>query len=45
MSAPSTYAERGLDAATVEHFGIGYARDSWNDVLKRFGGNDAARRS
>jgi DNA primase len=36
--------QRGLDAAVVTQFGIGYARDSWSDVLKRFGGNDAARR-
>jgi DNA primase len=34
---------RGLDAATTNQFAIGYARDSWNDVLRRFGGNDVAR--
>jgi len=36
---------RGLERATIEHFGIGYAPNSWNEVLKRFGGSDAERRS
>jgi DNA primase len=36
---------RGLERATIEHFGIGYAPNSWNEVLKRFGGNDTERRA
>ena len=35
--------KRGLTPETIERFGIGYAPNSWNDVLRRFGGNDAAR--
>ena len=35
MSAQrSTSSNRGLTAETVERFGIGYAPNSWNDVLK-----------
>src|SRR5580704_4565043 len=34
---------RALEAPTIAQFAIGYARDSWNDVLRRFGGSDAAR--
>jgi DNA primase len=34
---------RALDAPTIAQFAIGYARDSWNDVLRRFGGSDAER--
>jgi DNA primase len=34
---------RGLSADTLSQFAIGYARDSWNDVLRRFGGSDGAR--
>ena len=39
-----TYAttKRGLTKETIERFGIGYAPNSWNDVLRRFGGNEAA---
>jgi DNA primase len=39
-----TYAttKRGLAKETIERFGIGYAPNSWNDVLRRFGGNEAA---
>jgi len=38
-------ARRGLDRETVEKFGIGYAPNSWSEVLRRFGGgNDEARR-
>ena len=37
-------ARRGLTAATVERFGIGYAPSSWNEVLKRFGGGEAERK-
>jgi DNA primase len=36
-------AKRGLDAATLGQFAIGYAPDSWNEVLKRFGASDNAR--
>ena len=35
-------AKRGLTNETIERFGIGYAPNSWNDVLRRFGGNEAA---
>jgi DNA primase len=38
-------AKRGLDRETVEKFGIGYAPNSWNEVLRRFGGSDEARRA
>jgi DNA primase len=37
-------AKRGLTTETIEKFGIGYAPNSWNDLLRRFGGNDAAVR-
>jgi DNA primase len=39
-----TYAttKRGLTEETIEKFGIGYSLNSWNDVLRRFGGNEAA---
>ena len=40
------YVERrGLVRETLEHFGIGYAPNSWNEVLRRFGGGDAERRA
>jgi DNA primase len=35
-------ARRGLDASALERFQIGYAKDSWNEVLKRFGTNEEA---
>jgi DNA primase len=38
-------AKRGLDQETVEKFGIGYAPNSWNEVLRRFGGTEEARRA
>jgi DNA primase len=38
-------AKRGLDQPTTEKFGIGYAPNSWNDVLRRFGGEDESRRA
>jgi DNA primase len=38
-------ARRGLDRQTVEKFGIGYAPNSWNEVLRRFGGSDESRRA
>jgi len=34
---------RGLEAATIKDFAIGFARESWNDVLRRFGTSDGAR--
>jgi DNA primase len=37
-------AHRGLSGPVIAQFALGYARDSWNDVLKRFGGSDSARR-
>ena len=37
-------AKRGLTAATCERFAIGYALDSWNELLRRFGASDAERR-
>jgi DNA primase len=36
--------KRGLTAQTIERFQIGYAPNSWNDVLRRFGADDAQRR-
>jgi DNA primase len=36
---------RGLTAQTIAHFGIGYAPDSWNAVLKHFGTGEAERRT
>jgi len=37
-------AQRGLTAATQERFAIGYAPDSWNELLRHFGGSDAERK-
>jgi len=37
--------KRGLERATVEKFGIGFAPNSWNEVLRRFGGSEAERKS
>jgi DNA primase len=36
---------RGLTSDTLAQFGIGYAPDSWNAVLKRFGAGEAERRA
>ncbi len=36
---------RGLEPEILEHFRIGYAPNSWNEVLKRFGGTEAERRT
>ncbi len=36
---------RGLDAAIVERYRIGYAPDAWNEVLRRFGATDESRRA
>jgi DNA primase len=41
--ARSYAAKRGLDDATLVQFAIGYAPDSWNEVLKRFGASDVSR--
>jgi DNA primase len=38
-------SQRGLTPATVELFRIGYASDSWNDVLRRFGEREQERRT
>jgi DNA primase len=35
---------RGVTSETLERFGIGYAPNSWNDVLRRFGGTEEARK-
>jgi len=37
-------AKRGLTAATCERFAIGYAPDSWNELLRRFGASDGERK-
>ena len=40
------YVERrGLEAATLEQFSIGYAPNSWNEVLRRFGAGETERRA
>jgi DNA primase len=41
--AQSYAAKRGLGADTIAAFGIGYAPNSWNEVLKRFGASEASR--
>ncbi len=39
------YAQRrGLDASAIEKFAIGYSANSWNDILRKLGTNDTARR-
>ncbi|HEU5137152.1 MAG TPA: DNA primase [Steroidobacteraceae bacterium] len=37
--------KRGLTRDTVDKFMIGFATNSWNEVLKRFGANDADRKA
>jgi len=38
-----TYAaRRGLNAEFIERFGIGYAPESWNELLRRLGRNERA---
>jgi DNA primase len=38
------YAQkRGLEPATIATYGIGYAPNAWNEVLKRFGASDVSR--
>ena len=36
-------AQRGLAPETIARFGLGYAANSWNEVLRRFGAADADR--
>jgi DNA primase len=36
--------KRGLTSETLERFAIGYAANSWNDTLRRFGATDAERK-
>jgi len=36
-------AKRGLSAETLERFTIGYAPNSWNELLRRFGAGNAER--
>ena len=36
---------RGLEPATLERFQIGYAANSWSDVLRRFGVDEPSRHS
>ena len=36
---------RGLEAAALERFRIGYAPDAWNEVLRRFGATEPARKA
>ena len=43
--ARSYVAQRGLQPATIERFRIGYASDSWNDVLRRFGASEREQRA
>jgi len=35
---------RGLNPEVIERFAIGYAPNSWHELLKRFGGTDEGRR-
>lgn len=35
--------KRGLNREIAERFGMGYAPNSWNDILRRFGDSDATR--
>jgi DNA primase len=37
-------AQRGLSHETIERFGLGYAANSWNDVLRHFGAQEADRK-
>ena len=36
-------AGRGLDAEIIQRFGIGYAPNAWNEVLRRFGRDGSSR--
>ncbi len=37
-------AQRGLSREIIERFSIGYAPNSWNEVLRRFGGAEEGKR-
>ncbi len=37
-------AKRALSSETVERFAIGYAPNSWNELLRRFGAGEAERK-
>ena len=41
--ARSYATRRGLDTEVIALFGIGYAPNAWNEVLKRFGASEASR--
>lgn len=41
--ATAYVAKRGLSAATIEKYGIGYAPDSWDLLLKQLGASKPAR--
>ena len=43
--AQSYAAQRGLAPETIERFRIGYASDSWNEVLRRFGARERDQRA
>jgi DNA primase len=45
LRAREYLTRRGLTSDTIAQFGIGYAPDSWNAVLKRFGTGEAERRA
>jgi DNA primase len=37
-------AKRGLNREAIDRFAIGYAPNSWNDVLRKFGEDEGSRR-
>jgi DNA primase len=43
-SARAYAARRGLNSEYLERFGIGYAPDSWNELLRRLGSSERAVR-
>jgi DNA primase len=43
--AQAYVVKRGLTRESLDQFLIGYAPNSWNDVLRKFGGTEAARRA
>ncbi|HZO21859.1 MAG TPA: DNA primase [Steroidobacteraceae bacterium] len=43
--AQAYVARRGLDAETLAGFGIGYAPNSWSEILRRFGATEDERRA
>jgi DNA primase len=45
VRAKNYLQQRGLTKEIIDRFAIGYAPNSWNEVLKRFGGSEEARRS